>query len=135
MNLYTDGAQNLSEEDDGPRMMTVEEYQDYRASCEEVIRQADAAVKLANNPEFKELVMDGYFTREPQRLGQLMGSGRINERQFDQCSLDLKGIAGFRTYMMSFTQKGEIARQELRNLEEAFQAAVDAQMGNSEVEG
>jgi hypothetical protein len=135
MNLYADGAQNLGEEDDAPRMMTVEEYQEYRTSCEEVIRQADAAIKLANNPEFKELVMDGYFTREPQRLGQLMASGRMNEKQFEQCSLDLKGIAGFRSYLMSFTQKGQIARNELRDLEEAYQAAVDAQMGNSEMEG
>jgi len=133
MNLYAEEDTLMGE--DAPRSITMEEYHEHRKVCEELIRQSDAAIKLANNPEFKELIMDGYFTREPQRLGQMMASGRLNEKQFDLCAMDLKGVAGLRNYLTGFTQKGQVARQELRDLEEAYQAAVDAQMGNSEAEG
>lgn len=134
MNLYAEDTL-MGEEEPATRSITVEEYQEHRKVCEELIRQSDAAIKLSNNPEFRELIMDGYFTREPQRLGQMMASGRLNDKQFDLCSLELKGVAGLRNYLTAFTQKGQIARQELRDLEEAYQAALDAQMGNSEMEG
>ena len=130
MNLYAEEGVQMDE--DVPRSITIEEYHEHRKVCEELIRQSDAAIKLANNPEFKELIMEGYFTREPQRLGQMMASGRLNVKQFELCSQDLQGIAGFRTYLTGFTQKGQVARQELSDLEEAFEASAS---GSTEMEG
>ena len=116
MNLY---EQTQMGDDSEQISMTVEEYQEYRASCEHVIKQSEMAERLSKNPEFISLIMEDYFTREPHRLGGLMASGRLNENQFQECVKDLRGIAHLRTFLSTFIQKGNIARQELVNLEEA----------------
>jgi hypothetical protein len=118
MNLYEQNSPQTGE-DDEPRAMTLEEFQQYRLSVEHVIEQADMAARLAKNADFKALIMEDYFTREPARLGQLMASGRLNEKQFQECVQDLRGVAGLRVFLGSFIQKGNIARDELAGLEEA----------------
>jgi hypothetical protein len=99
--------------------MTLEEFQEHRLMCENVIAQAEMADRLAKNPDFKTLVMDFYFTREPVRLGSMMASGRLNEKQIQECVQDLRGVASLRTFLTGFIQKGSIARDELAGLEEA----------------
>lgn len=118
MNLYQDNAPELGEGTE-EQAMTFEEYQQYRASVEHVIKQSDMAARLAKNADFQALIMEDYFTREPARLGGLIASGRLNENQIQACVQDLRGIAQLRTFMTTFIQKGNIARDELANLEEA----------------
>jgi len=118
MNFYEQNSPQ-SVEDDEPRAMTLEEFQEYRLSVEHVVAQAETAIRLSKNPDFKTLIMEDYFTREPARLGQLMASGRLNEKQFQDCVQDLRGVAGLRVFLSSFIQKGSIARDELAGLEEA----------------
>ena len=66
MNLY---EQTQMGEDNEQIPMTVEEYQEYRASCEHVIKQSEMAERLSKNPEFISLIMEDYFKRlEPIRL-------------------------------------------------------------------
>lgn len=117
---------NLYEENNEPEqaLLTFEEYEEYKKSCEELLRQADMAAKLAENPEFKEIVMGAYFEKEPQRLAGLMATGRLSEKQFDQCASDLRSIGSLRTFLQDFIQKGNIARDELNNLEIAWNEAV-----------
>ena len=118
MNLYDQNSPETGE-DDQPRAMTLEEFQEYRLSVEHVIGQAEMAERLSKNADFKALIMEDYFTREPARLGQLMASGRLNEKQFQDCVQDLRSVAGLRVFLSSFIQKGSIARDELAGLEEA----------------
>ena len=123
MNLYDENAPELGEGSD-ERAMTFEEYQEYRASVEHVLKQSEMAERLAKNSDFQALIMEDYFTREPARLGMLMSSGRLNEKQFQECVQDLRGVANLRTFLSEFIQKGNIARTELANLEEARKAAM-----------
>ena len=118
MNLYEQNSPQ-SGEDDEPRAMTLEEFQEYPLSVEHVVAQAEMATRLSKNADFKALIMEDYFTREPARLGQLMASGRLNEKQFQDCVQDLRSVAGLRVFLSSFIQKGSIARDELAGLEEA----------------
>jgi hypothetical protein len=127
MNLYDDNAPELGEGSD-ERQMTFEEYQEYRASVEHVIRQSEMAERLAKNADFLSLIMEGYFTQEPARLGSLMASGRLREQDFQACIQDIRGIAALRTFLSSFIQKGNIARNELIGLEEARKQMVDEQV-------
>ncbi len=112
--------------DDEPTEMTMEEFDEYKASCLYLIDQAKAAAKLAQSPEFQKIIMEDYFSNEPKRLGCLMASGRLNERNFDGCVSDLKAIGHLRKYLQDFIEKGNIAAGELENLEIARAEAVAA---------
>lgn len=122
MNLY---EQDNAGEDQAAHL-TMEQYQEYKASCEELLRQAKAAEKLAGLPEFKEIVMDAYFDQEPKRLAGLMATGRLSDKQFDECVGELRAIGSLRTFLQDFIQKGNIAQGELENLEAAWNEAVEA---------
>ena len=122
MNLYEDDVQDTEE----TAHLTVEQYQEYKASCKELLRQAKAAAKLSENPEFKEIVMDAYFDQEPKRLAGLMATGRLSDKQFDECISELRAIGSLRTFLQDYIQKGNIAQSELENLETAWSEAVEA---------
>jgi hypothetical protein len=121
MNLYDQNAPDLGEGSD-ERSMTFEEYQEHREMCEHVVKTSEMAERLSKNADFVALIMEDYFTREPARLGSLMASGRLNEQGFQGCIQDLRGIGHLRTFLSTFIQKGNIARSELANLEEARNA-------------
>jgi hypothetical protein len=124
MDLYNGSAQlgEATEE----TVMTFEEYQEYKASCEEVIATADAAAKLAENPDFKLIFMENLFDKEPARLGKLMASGRMTQNGFDGAVKDLQAIGYVKDYLSQFIQKGNIAREELAQLEQARNEALEA---------
>lgn len=124
MKLYNENGPDLGEGID-ERSMTFEEFQEYRASVEHVLKQSEMAERLAKNPDFVALIMEDYFTREPARLGSLMASGRLNEKQFQECIQDIRGISGLRVFLSTFIQKGNIARTELASLEEARKQMVE----------
>jgi len=127
MNLYEN--ENDTEE---TAHLTMEQYQEYKTTCEDLLRQAKAAAKLAEIPEFKEIVMDAYFDQEPKRLAGLMAHGRLTDKQFDECVSDLKAIGSMRAFLQDFIQKGNIAQGELENLEAAWNEAVEA---NAQIKG
>ena len=132
MNLYDQNAPEIGDGFEEQTTMSFEEAQQYKASCEHVIRQSEAAIRLSKNSDFVTLIMEGYFTEEPKRLGMLIASGRINEKQITGCLEDLRGIGNLRAFMASFIQKGEIAKGELVNLEAAIKAATGGNEGESE---
>jgi len=121
MEIYDPSDQD---EDDAPREMTMEEFDEYKASCLYLIEQAKAAAKLALDPAFIKVIMEGYLTNEPHRLGAMMASGRLTPNSFDGCVEDLRGIANLRKYLQDFIEKGNIAAGELVALEAARAEAV-----------
>lgn len=126
MNFYEGNAPQGEEPEQ--QQMTVQEYQEYRSTVEQVLKQSEMAERLAKNPDFIALIMEGYFTQEPARLGSLMASGRLNEKQFQEVIQDIRGIAALRVYLSSFIQKGNIARSELAALDEAREQMDDEAM-------
>ncbi len=118
--IYDDGTNT----EDTTTEMTMEEFDHYKASCLHLIDMAKAAAKLAEFPPFKQIIMENYFTHEPQRLGSLMASGRLTPKGFDDAAEDLRSIGNLRGYLQDFIQKGNIAADELKGLEEARAEAV-----------
>ena len=127
MDIYDHNADH--DENDTPTEMTMEEFDTYKASCVYLIKQAKAAAELAQDPNFITIIMEDYFTREPQRLGSLMASGRMTEKGFEGAVSDLKAIGHLRKYLQDFIEKGNIAAGELENLEIARAEAVEAGNG------
>lgn len=122
MEIYSEDGQN----DDTPTEMTMEEFDEYKASCLFLIDQAKAAAKLAADPNFQQIIMEQYFFEEPRRLGGLMASGHLTPKGFDGCVEDLRSIGHLRKYLQEFIEKGNIAADELVGLEAARAEAVAA---------
>lgn len=120
--IYDDGT----DETEQVTEMTMEDFDEYKASCLYLIDQAKAAAKLAEDSNFQKIIMENYFSEEPKRLGCLMASGRLTPKSFDDAVEDLRSIGHLRTYLQDFIEKGNIAAGELENLEIARAEAVAA---------
>jgi len=124
MDLYN---ASMGEEAPEEIELTLEQYEEAKTHYESIITRADAARRLADNQDFKDLVMVGYFEDEPKRLAELMASGRLPNSGFDGCVEDMKSIGRFRNYMKMHIQQGQLARDELTSLEEARDEAIKAE--------
>ena len=124
MDLYN--ASTDLEEDEFTHI-TLEEYEEQKASLAIVIANADKAKRLSQNQDFIDLVMTGYFTEEPERLASLLSSGKLPERNKQGCVAELDAIGRFRAYLQSFADQGATARSELEALEEARDERIKAQ--------
>lgn len=129
MNLYEQGQDET--EDTGPISMTYEEYLERKETYEAQLEISAAARKLATIPEFQLVVMGEYFTKEPQRLGELMASGRLAAKNFEGCANSLQAIAHFRNFLKEQLERENLVRSELDSLEEAYQEAVDSGVMNT----
>lgn len=121
MNLY-EASQGTEEE--SPIELTIEQYEEAKAHYATIINRADAARRLADNADFQSLILAGYLTDEPQRLAELITSGRLNEKVSENCSRQLVSIGDFRNYMKNIMDQGNMAHYELVALEEARELAI-----------
>ena len=126
MNIYEEDKSEVGESNTHT-FMDIDEFNAYKASCEYVIQKAKDAAKLAKNPEFISIIMEDYFENEPKRLGSLMASGRLTPQGFEGAVHDLKSIGHLRAYLQDFISKGNIASEELIQLEEARNEAIREQ--------
>lgn len=116
--------QNEDFGDESEIEMTQEEFEAHKAACEELLEKAKAASKLADDPNFKSIIMEDYFTKEPKRLGSLMASGKLTKQGFDGAVEDLRSIGHLRSFLTDYISKGNIAKDELDQLEIARQEAI-----------
>ena len=126
MDLYQgyEGDNEVVGAPDEKTFTSYEDFEAYRASVQHVIEQAKAAARLAENKDFKMIIMDGYMDQEPKRLAGLIASGRITPAVADECIADLKSIGNLNSFLSNFIAKGNIAMGELEELEEARAAAI-----------
>ena len=128
MDLY---QASLGEEANDEIELTLEQYEEAKEHYSSITNRADAARRLADNDDFKNLVMTGYLTDEPQRLAELIASGRLNEKTVTDCSRQLVSIGDFRGYMKNIIEQGGMAADELKDLEMARDEAIAQQESNS----
>jgi len=114
-------------EDEEPEMaMTMEEFDEAKAELEHAIERGDAAVRLANNPDFQKLMLEGYFGAEVKRLTGLITSGAVAKSVVDGCAASLDAIGKCRIYFKTATEEGHQAREELKALVQARDEALEA---------
>jgi hypothetical protein len=126
MDLYN---ASLGHEEPETIELTHEQYEEAKSHFADIIAKGDAARRLAENEDFKLLIMQGYFVDEPNRMAELMASGRLNEKVFDNCTSSIKSVADFRTYMKNIMEQARMAHDELKGLEEARDEAIKAEAG------
>jgi len=121
MDLY---QASMGEEAPNEIELTLEQYEEAKEHYLTITDRADAARRLADNDDFKNLIMTGYLTDEPQRLAELIASGRLNEKTVTDCSRQLVSIGDFRGYMKNIIEQGGMAADELKDLEMARDEAI-----------
>jgi hypothetical protein len=126
MDLYN---ASLGEEEPETIELTHEQYEEAKTHFADIIAKGDAARRLAENEDFKLLVLQGYFVDEPSRMAELMASGRLNEKVFENCTSSIKAVAEFRNFMKNIMEQAKMANDELASLEEARDEAIKAEAG------
>lgn len=123
MDLYNAA---LGEEEMPEMAMTMEEFEQAKSELEDTINRGEAAVRLASNPDFKLLMMDGYFKAETNRLVELLTSGKISKSVREGCAEELDAIGKAKSYFSTAVTTANAAREELKELEEARDEALEA---------
>lgn len=90
------------------------------------IEHAQKAVKmmkhlerLTNNRDFKAVMLEGYFEKEPVRIAMLRAEPSFQkEEQQEQLLKDLDAIGRVRQYFNAVMQMGRMAEKEILGLEE-----------------
>lgn len=81
------------------------------------VARRDAAIRLADNRDFKNLILDGYFKEEAARLTGLLGErpapGETLPFTREMIMADLEAIAALQRYMRLIVQQGDIMEKEI----------------------
>lgn len=89
-------------------------------TAEELISRRQMALRLSENPDFKELFLKGFFMEEAARLVQLSGDPSLTlEQRAD--ALEMAKATGHAKRFLSMTaQMGAHAERELPQMEETL---------------
>ena len=96
-------------------MSQTEEIELSIAEAKKMIARKDAANRLADNADFKELILK----EETIRLGHISADTNMKPHRED-IFLALQGISLFRQYMQNMIRMGDIAAAELFDHEQAL---------------
>ena len=86
--------------------------------AQEMVRLGDMAAALANNPEFKKIVLDGYFLQEAARLVHLSTDPALREDIRVVVHRDMAGPGAFKRYLSTLVQRGYMARDQIKAAQE-----------------
>lgn len=94
-----------------------------RTNAEDQIRLRNVALKLYENPEFKELILERFCVKECARYAQLSADPSLSEEDRAN-SLALAQAAGHLRRFLSVTVRmGDNAEHQMSELEEAIEEA------------
>lgn len=125
MDLYN--ASTIVDDEEPVMEISLEEYEDAKKHLLTIIDRGDAALRLAKNSDFVQLILEGYLDEEPKRLAELMASGRLHQQTLDNCTRELDAVGKFRNFMKNMTEQASTARNELADLEQARDEALAAE--------
>lgn len=90
--------------------------------AKKMVDRRDIALRLADNRDFKKLVIEGYFKDEAARLTGLLGE-RGDNLPFTKEMIvsDLEAIASFQRFMRLIVMQGDIMEKEIEVNSEALE--------------
>jgi len=98
----------------------IEEVELSIAEARKMVDRGRTAERLAKNPEFKTLVLDGYFVEEAARLALLYSDPNLSPEIRDHVIRDLAGPGAFKRYLSTIVQFGQMAAREILEAEETL---------------
>lgn len=95
-------------------MSAIQEVELSIEHAQHLIALRDKALNLANNKDFKELVLEGYFVKEASRLALLSADPSAVAFR-DEILLSIQAIGHFRNYQANIVRMGNMAERELQD--------------------
>lgn len=90
--------------------------------AKKLIDLKDQALKLSDNREFRNIILEGYFKDEAARLASLTADSTLKANRED-IILALQGISSLRQYLQTVIRMGQIAEGELHEAQEVLEEA------------
>ncbi|MGQ0565585.1 MAG: hypothetical protein ACT4OK_11010 [Gemmobacter sp.] len=100
-----------------------EEFQELEITIEqakEAVETGKAAQRLYSNPDFKALIVDGYFLKEAARLALLHGDPGLRADIKGAVLDEMKGPGALKRYLSLLVQRGRAAEDEINQAREAM---------------
>lgn len=97
-------------------MSDIQELEAQIQNHESLVAQRKLALKLSENPAFRKLFHEDYFTREAARLVQLSSDPSLTPAQRADALSMAQATGHTRRYMSMLIQMGAVAERELPTL-------------------
>jgi hypothetical protein len=115
-------------------MSAQEQIKQVEDTIEEARKQVDLARrirKLERNPDFKKVILDGYFVDEASRLVLLNNDPSVPEAYRETIRRDMDGFSALKRYLMSNTQLGDSAERAIGEHEDTLEELRIESVGGS----
>jgi hypothetical protein len=86
----------------------VEEIEVSMEQARAAIQRKERLLRLMENQDFKDIILEGYFEKEPARLVSLLRDSSFQSAEDQQSIIDdMKGISSLRQYLRTVHQLGQ----------------------------
>ena len=113
-------------EEEAPVEITLEQLEDSRKQCKDIIETSEAAIRLSKNEDFIKVMFKTYFEEEPKRLGYLIASGKLPDSSVDGAIENLKAVGIVQKFLNDIVMQGNLAKDSLNSLEEAYNNSLES---------
>lgn len=86
--------------------------------AEKMVERMERALRLAENPDFKALILEGYFKEEAIRLTHLLSAPALSPKMREDTIKGLEAIGLLKQHLHAVVQKGVLAEQEIKEARE-----------------
>ena len=101
-------------------MSEVLNLQKQRDDAKEMIEQAETALRLFNNPDFKKLILNEFCINECARYAQSSADPALNESQRADCLAIAQAAGHLRRFLSVKIQMGNQADRQMFDLDQAI---------------
>jgi hypothetical protein len=88
------------------------------AQAKEMIDIRESLQRLNNNPDFKKIILEQYFKKEPERICILTGRLAHDEKAIVRLHNDLKAIGALQQFFTTIHQGANAALKTLEDTEQ-----------------
>lgn len=107
----------------------IEEIELTLEHAQHLVEKAAMADRLSRNPDFRKLIMEGYFEGETARLGLLVGDPHHAGTQ-EMILNDLKGTGALKRFFQNIFMLGRTAAAEIEAAGHTLQELRDEEDGS-----
>lgn len=88
-----------------------------------LVERRDKALRLAENREFRELILEGFCRDDCARFAQQTGDPALGKKEQEDAASMAAAAGHLLRYLRVITQFGETAEREVRDVEEMLDEA------------
>ena len=98
-------------------MSNIQQIEDSIAQSSKVIAKRDALLRLYENADFKEIILEEYLREQAIRMTYLYGSGALQAEAKAEIERDLHAVGAFRQFLKAIVTNGNEAVSDKESAE------------------